>query len=200
MNPKDVGPRPTIAGGQNGGLGAEDASAFDSYVQIKAKQIGLDLSTPPEPVPGGRGGGGGGGRGAGAGGAPGGAPANPMAPADWNPRFVSGRTGRAFEFINGQRRRYMLVCAWAEYMKDLDMFIGAPSSDVGANSQTGHPCAVVQYKFDVPAQGGGRGGAAPHLRSISNRSPFARRSSATCTTTTRFCPWRISTRSTRTFI
>jgi hypothetical protein len=45
-------------------------------------------------------------------------------------------------------------------MKDLDMFIGAPSSDVGANSQTGHPCAVVQYKFDVPPQGGGRGGRA----------------------------------------
>jgi hypothetical protein len=43
-------------------------------------------------------------------------------------------------------------------MKDLDMFIGAPSSDVGANSQTGHPCAVVQYKFDVPAQGGGGAG------------------------------------------
>jgi len=163
MKPKDVGARPTIPGSQAGGLGAEGASAFDSYVQIKAKEIGLDLANLPEPVPGGRGGGGGGGRGAG-GGAPGGAPAtppNPMAPADWNPRFVSGRTGRAFEFISGQRRRYMLVCAWAEYMKDLDMFIGAPSSDVGANSQTGHPCAVVQYKFDVPQQGGGGRGGAP---------------------------------------
>jgi Asp-tRNA(Asn)/Glu-tRNA(Gln) amidotransferase A subunit family amidase len=165
MNPKDVGPRPTIAGGQNGGLGAEDASAFDSYVQIKAKQIGLDLAALPEPTQGGRGGGGGGRGAAAAAAAAGGAPVpppSPMAGADWNPRFVSGRTGRAFEFINGQRRRYMLVCAWAEYMKDLDMFIGALSSDVGANSQTGHPCAVVQYKFDVPAQGGGggRGGAA----------------------------------------
>lgn len=161
MNPKDVGPRPVVAGGQGGGLGAEGAAAFDSYVQIKAKEIGLDLSALPEPVPGGRGGGGGGRGAGGAGAAPGGAPAapaNPMAPADWNPRFVSGRTGRAFEFINGQRRRYMLVCAWAEYMKDLDMFIAAPSADVGVNSQTGHPCAVVQYKFDVPAQGGGGGG------------------------------------------
>jgi Asp-tRNA(Asn)/Glu-tRNA(Gln) amidotransferase A subunit family amidase len=82
-----------------------------------------------------------------------------MAPADWNPRFVNGRTVRGFEFVQGQRRRYMLISKWAEYMKDLDMFIGGPSADVGANSQTGHPCVVVQYKFDVPAQGGGRGGA-----------------------------------------
>jgi hypothetical protein len=81
-----------------------------------------------------------------------------MAPADWNPRFVNGRTVRAFEFVQGQRRRYMLISKWAEYMKELDMFIGAPLADVGANSQTGHPCVVVPYKFDVPVQGGGRGG------------------------------------------
>jgi hypothetical protein len=168
MQPKDVGPRPTVGGSGNGGLNVEDAAAFDSYVQVKAKEIGLDLNSLPEPVAGGRGGGGGGGgggRGAGApanaaGGAPA-APANPMAPADWNPRFVSGRTVRAFDFIQGQRRRYMLISQWAEYMKDLDMFIASPSGDVGANSQTGHPCAVVQYKFDVPAQGGGGRGGAP---------------------------------------
>jgi hypothetical protein len=160
MQPKDVGPRPTVGGSGGGGLGVEDAAAFDSYVQIKAKEIGLDLNTLPEPTPGGRGGGGGGGRGAvaaAAGDAPA-APPNPMAPADWNPRFVSGRTVRAFEFVQGQRRRYILISKWAECMKDLDMFIGAPNADVGPNSQTGHPCAVVQYKFDVPAQGGGGGG------------------------------------------
>jgi hypothetical protein len=71
---------------------------------------------------------------------------------------------RAFDYVQGQRRRYLLIGKWAEYMKDLDMFIGAPAADVGANSQTGHPCAVVPYKFDVPPQGGagggGRGGAA----------------------------------------
>ena len=44
-------------------------------------------------------------------------------------------------------------------MPDATTVAGAPSADVGANSQTGHPCAVVQYKFDVPTQGGGRGGA-----------------------------------------
>ncbi len=161
MKPTDVGPRPTVGGSGGGGLGVEDAAAFDDYVQIKAKQIGLDLNSLPEPTPGGRGGGGGGGGRGAAAAAAGGAPAtppNPMAGADWNPRFVSGRTVRAFEFVQGQRRRYMLISKWAEYMKDLDMFIGAPSSDVGANSQTGHPCAVVQYKFDVPAQGGGGGG------------------------------------------
>jgi hypothetical protein len=51
-------------------------------------------------------------------------------------------------------------------MKDLDMFIGAPQADVAPNAQTGHPCAVVPYKFDVPPQqqqgrGGGGGGANP---------------------------------------
>jgi hypothetical protein len=58
----------------------------------------------------------------------------------------------------------MMVQAWGEFMKDLDMFIAGPSTDVGSNAQTGHPCAVVQSKFDVPSQGfggGGRGGAAP---------------------------------------
>jgi hypothetical protein len=168
MQPKEVGPRPTVGGAGGGGLNVEDAAAFDDYVQIKAKEIGLDLNSLPEPAAGR--GGGGGGRGASAAGsavaAPGApaVPANPMAPADWNPRFVNGRTVRAFEFVQGQRRRYMLISKWAEYMKDLDMFIGAPSADVGANSQTGHPCVVVQYKFDVPAQGGGgggRGGALP---------------------------------------
>ena len=161
MKPTEVGPRPTV-GGANSGLNVEDAAAFDSFVQIKAKEIGLDLNNLPEPVPGGRGGGGGGGRGAAAAGAaaPGAPtpPPNPLAGSDWNPRMVSGRTARAFDYIQGQRRRYMLISEWAKYMKDLDMFIGAPSGDVGANSQTGHPCAVVQYKFDVPAQGGGGGG------------------------------------------
>jgi Asp-tRNA(Asn)/Glu-tRNA(Gln) amidotransferase A subunit family amidase len=83
-----------------------------------------------------------------------------MAPADWNPRFVNGRTTRAFEYVQSQRRRYLLVSKWAEFMKDLDMFIGNPQADVGANAQTGHPCVVVPYKFDVPQQGGGRGATA----------------------------------------
>ncbi|HVT40394.1 MAG TPA: amidase [Gemmatimonadaceae bacterium] len=179
MQPVDIGPRPTVPGVGGGGLGVEGAAAFDAYVQRKAKETGLDLTALPEPT--GRGGGsgspaapGGAGRGVadsaagrgGRGGADstaarggrGGAPASPMAPADWNPRFVNGRTARAFEFMQAQRRRYVMITKWGEFMKDLDMFIGAPTADIGPNAQTGHPCAVVPYKFDVPAQGGGGGG------------------------------------------
>jgi hypothetical protein len=140
MNPRDVGPRPTVPGIGGGGLNVEYAAAFDAYVQRKAKEIGLDLATLPEPVPGRQ---------------PtpyGNPPANtsPMAPADWNPRFVGGRVTRAFEFVQNQRRRLVLVQKWGEYMKDLDLFIGGPTADVAPNAQTGHPCAVVPYKFDVP--------------------------------------------------
>ncbi len=139
MVPKPIGARPTVAGLAGGGLNVEYAAAFDSYVQRKAKEIGLDLTALPEPPrPG----------------TPPAAPASPMAPADWNPRFVAGRTVRAFDFLQNQRRRYMLISAWGEFMRDLDMFIAAPSADVAANAQTGHPCVVVPYKFDVPAQGG----------------------------------------------
>ena len=166
VKPKEVGPRPTVAGTGGGALGVEGAAAFDEYVQRKAKEIGLDLTKLPEPA--GRGGGtgrsGGTGRGEaaagrGEGGARG-AAANPMAPADWNPRFVNGRTTRAFDYVQSQRRRYLLISKWADYMKDLDMFVGNPQADVGANAQTGHPCVVVPYKFDVLQQGGGRGGTA----------------------------------------
>ncbi len=155
MTPRDVGPRPTVPGVGGGGLNVEYAAAFDSYVQRKAKEIGLDLATLPEPGSGGR-----------ANNAPfGNAPPNtsPSAPADWNPRFVGGRLTRAFEFMQNQRRRMVLVAKWGEYMKDLDLFIGGPNADVGPNAQTGHPCAVLPYKFDVPqfgGGGGGRGGAA----------------------------------------
>jgi hypothetical protein len=176
MQPTTIGPRPTVPG-SGGGLGAEGAAAFDAYVQRKAKEIGLDLTTLPEPTPGAGGGGGGppGGGTPGAGGAAAGAgsnpPANPMAPADWNPRFVRGRTPRAFDFIQAQRRRYALVTKWGEFMKDLDMFIGAPTADVGANAQTGHPCVVFPYKFDVPQQGGGGGGGAGAAAAAANQQP-----------------------------
>ena len=155
MTPKDVGPRPTVPGVGGGGLNVEYAAAFDSYVQRKAKEIGLDLATLPEPGTPGR-----------ANNAPfGNPPANnsPTAPADWNPRFVGGRVTRAFEFMQNQRRRMVLVAKWGEYMKDLDLFIGGPNADVGPNAQTGHPCAVVPYKFDVPTFGGGGAPAAPRV-------------------------------------
>jgi len=153
MRPKDIGARPTVPGVGGGGLNVEYAAAFDEYVQRKAKEIGLDLNTVITPT---------------TGGAPfpgtvppPAGPPSPMAPADWNPRFVNGRTVKAFEFLQNQRRRYVLVTRWAEFMKDLDLFIGGPYADVAPNAQTGHPCAVVPYKFDVPVvpQGGGGAGA-----------------------------------------
>jgi Asp-tRNA(Asn)/Glu-tRNA(Gln) amidotransferase A subunit family amidase len=151
MKPVTIGARPVVPGiGNSGALDGEDAAAFDSYVQIKAKEIGLDLNNlPPLPV-----------RGSGAArdNRPA-APANPMAASDWNPRFVNGRRMPAFEFLQTERRRYVLVTKWAEFLKDLDMYIGSPFADVGANAQTGHPSAVLPYKFGVPQAGGGRGAA-----------------------------------------
>jgi Asp-tRNA(Asn)/Glu-tRNA(Gln) amidotransferase A subunit family amidase len=140
MTPREIGARPTVPGMQ-GGLGVEGAAAFDEYVARKAKEIGLDLENlPPLPAPGAT---------------PASAPArtepaNPMAPADWNPRFVNGRRARAFDFVQAQRRRYVLISRWGEFMKDLDLFIAPPTADIGANAQTGHPCVVLPYKFDVP--------------------------------------------------
>jgi Asp-tRNA(Asn)/Glu-tRNA(Gln) amidotransferase A subunit family amidase len=166
MKPVSIGPRPTVPGiGNTGGLDVEYAAAFDSYVQVKAKQIGLDLNNLP-PLPargaGGAGAGAGGGAGAGAGaGGRGAAPADPMAPADWNPRFVNGRRIPGFEFLQTERRRYVLISKWAEFLKDLDMYIGSPFADIGANAQTGHPSTVLPYKFGVPQQFGGRRGATP---------------------------------------
>ena len=143
MRPRDIGARPTVPGIGGGGLNVEYAAAFDSYVQRKAKEIGLDLNSVITPT---------------TGGAPfpgtvppPAGPPSPMAPADWNPRFVNGRTVKAYEFLQNQRRRYVLVAQWGEFMKDLDLFIGGPYADVAPNAQTGHPCAVVPYKFDTPA-------------------------------------------------
>lgn len=150
MQPREVGPRPAVPGMQSG-LGVEGAAAFDMYVQRKAKEIGLDLAALPEPVAGAPG--------VRPGPTPAGTPANPMAPADWNPRFVNGRRARAFDFVQSQRRRFVMISRWAEYFRDLDLFIGAPTADIGANAQTGHPCVVVPYKFDVPQQPRGGPGA-----------------------------------------
>jgi hypothetical protein len=47
-DPKPIAPRPQL---QGGALGVESAAAFDSYVQAKAKELGIDLATIPEPPP-----------------------------------------------------------------------------------------------------------------------------------------------------
>jgi len=153
-NPKDIGPRPQLAGG--GALGAESAAAFDEYVQMKAKELGIDLATIPEPQRGaGRGGGGGGGAGRGD-------PGNPTGMAALT-RWTGGRFGRAFDFINSQRRRQILITQMAELLKDLDMYVPGTQGgyDVGLHAQTGHPCTVVPYKFEPQPAGRGGRGAAP---------------------------------------
>ena len=146
MEPREIGARPSLATMGGSGLNVEYAAAFDAYVQRKARETGLDLSTvtadwrPPAP--------------------PEGTPPDPMAPADWQNRFVRGRVIPAFEFLQQQRRRYLLVTQWGAFMKDLDAFIGAPGADVANNAQTGHPCAVLPYAFEVPGGGGRQGGGA----------------------------------------
>lgn len=180
---KPIGPRPQLqGGGGGGGLGVESAAAFDEYVHNKAKELNIDLATIPEPTPNaGRGGGGGGGGGAGRGragtdttggvrgaGAPGaGAPGGGRGDAG-NPtgmaaltRWTGGRFPRAMDFMQQQRRRFILISQMAELLKDFDMYVPGQGSDVGLHAQTGHPCAVLPYKFESPPAGrGGRGGAA----------------------------------------
>ena len=161
--PKSIGPRPQWQAGGVGGV--EYAAAFDSYVQTKAKELGIDLATIPEPQRGG-GRGGGAGPGPGAGGERG-DPGNPTGIAVLT-RWTGGRFPRAIDFVQQQRRRYALITQMAELLKDFDMYVpggaGAGQWDVGLHAQTGHPCAVVPYKFDSPpagrgGRGGGRGGA-----------------------------------------
>lgn len=164
--PKDIPSPPTVAGSQ-GGLNAESAAAFDTYVQMKAKELGMDMATIVATY-GGRGGGGGGGAGgvapagrgtdstAGAG--RGGRSNLPDDKGGQLNRWVPGRTPTAMDFINSQRRRQMLITAWQEYLKHVDLYVGA--ADTGIHAQTGHPVVVVQMGFGVrPAGfGGGRGG------------------------------------------
>ena len=149
--PTPLGPRPAIQGG--GGLGVEYAAAFDGYVQMKAKELGIDVASIPEPQRGGAPGGGGGAIGsAGRGGDPG----NPEGMAVFN-RWSAGRFPRALDFVQAQRRRYILISQMAEVLKDLDMYVPGAGFDVGLHAQTGHTCAVVPYKFEPPPSGRGGG-------------------------------------------
>jgi Asp-tRNA(Asn)/Glu-tRNA(Gln) amidotransferase A subunit family amidase len=159
-NPKPIGPRPQLGGGAGGrggggGGGGESAAAFDFYVQMKAKELGVDLGSLPTLA--GRAGGGGaapdttvgrGGRGGGRG--AGGIPGDPTPMASLTSR-AGGRTALALDFIQAQRRQHILMVKMAEFLKDFDMYVPSETNgDVGLHSQTGHPCAVVPYKFEAP--------------------------------------------------
>jgi len=74
-----------------------------------------------------------------------------------------GRTALALDFIQGQRRRQILMQEMALVMNGVDMYVTS-SGDVTLTNQTGHPAAVVQTGFGVPRRGGGggrAGGGAP---------------------------------------
>lgn len=180
----ELGAPPTVAGSQ-GGIGVESAAAFDSYVQTKAKELGMDMATvlatygrrgggggdggrapgDSSAAGGAPGGGGGGGRGGGGGG-------NAPVPGQLN-RWVPGRIPTAFEFVNSQRRRHKLISAWQEYLKDTDLYIGA--ADTGVHGQTGHPVVVVPIAFGVrrTGQGGGGGGERPDSAAAAPAAPAA---------------------------
>ena len=98
-----------------------------------------------------RGGGGGGGGGRGDAG-------NPTGMAALT-RWTGGRFPRAFDFVQAQRRRQILITQMAALLENFDMYVPGGGYDVGLHAQTGHPCAVVPYKFESPPAGrGGRGG------------------------------------------
>ncbi len=70
-------------------------------------------------------------------------------------RWTGGRFPRAFDFVQQQRRRQVLISQMAELLKDFDMYVPGGGYDVGLHAQTGHPCAVVPYRFESPPAGGG---------------------------------------------
>jgi hypothetical protein len=73
-------------------------------------------------------------------------------------RWTNGRFQRGFDFVNSQRRRQILISQMAELLKDLDMYVPNAGGDVGLHASTGHPCVVVQYKFEPQSAGRGGGG------------------------------------------
>ena len=91
------------------------------------------------------------GRGSGRGGGRGGIPGCPTPMAALVSR-AGGRSSLALDFIQAQRRQHILMLKMAEFMKDWDMYVqpDPPDIDVSLHALTGHPCAVVQYKFEAP--------------------------------------------------
>jgi Asp-tRNA(Asn)/Glu-tRNA(Gln) amidotransferase A subunit family amidase len=142
-------PRPSTAGAN--ALGVETAAAFDLYASDTTGR------TPEATARGG----GARATAAGAAGAPGaaGAEAAPGAGARTGGGGRGGRNATALDYLQGQRRRQILMQRMAEVMADVDMYITS-SGDVGLTNQTGHPAVVVQTGWGAAGGpgGGGRGG------------------------------------------
>ncbi len=149
---KPMPPRPSSQG--ISGLGAESAAAFDSYIATLPPQYVDSVlaasgrrggGAPGAATPGtpgavtpdtGRAGGAGRGRG----------PGGDDSPGSAVTRFGRGRTTPALDFIQAQRRRYLLIHEMAAVMKDFDMYISG-NGDVGLTNQTGHPAVVFPYRM-----------------------------------------------------
>ena len=145
-DPKLIARRPQFSRG-----GGDGGAAFDFYVQMKAKELGVDMASLSALAARGRSGtdstSGRGGRGAVASGVPG----DPAPMAALLSR-ANGRSALALDFVQGQRRRHLLILEMAEFMKPWDMYVQAvdPNDDVQLHAQTGHPCVVVPYAFESP--------------------------------------------------
>jgi Asp-tRNA(Asn)/Glu-tRNA(Gln) amidotransferase A subunit family amidase len=144
-------PMPTRPSSQGiSGLGVESAAAFDSYIATLPPQYvdsvlaatgrrgggAPGAATPGAATPDSGRRGGGRGRG----------PAGDNSPASAVSRFGRGRTTPALDFMQAQRRRYLLIHEMAAVMKDFDMYISG-NGDVGLTNQTGHPAVVFPYRM-----------------------------------------------------
>ena len=179
--PTPIGPRPQAAAGGGGGGGGESTAFFDYFVQMKAKELGIDIATIEAAAArgGGRGGGGGGGGGAPPVDTAGRGAVSPVPPELASVVSLPGtntRNARSLDFIQSMRRRHMHLVEMATFLKDYDMYV--PSSagwDIGLHAQTGHPCTVVPYKFEprvgTAPGGGGRGAAPPSATDTFNTMP-----------------------------
>jgi Asp-tRNA(Asn)/Glu-tRNA(Gln) amidotransferase A subunit family amidase len=58
-------------------------------------------------------------------------------------RFQNGRQTTALDYLQAQRRRWLLMQQWDEALEGLDIFVGG----LGSSNQTGHPAVVVPYMF-----------------------------------------------------
>ena len=62
------------------------------------------------------------------------------------PRFTGGREVLALDYVQSQRRRYLLMKEMAAAMDGFDMFVTG-SGEVRLTNQTGNPAAILPYDF-----------------------------------------------------
>ncbi|MDZ7780694.1 MAG: amidase [Gemmatimonadota bacterium] len=63
-------------------------------------------------------------------------------------RFTRGRDVTAVEYVQSQRRRYLLMKEMQRVMTGFDMFVSG-SGHIGLTNTTGHPSVVVPYGFGI---------------------------------------------------